>query len=79
MLPIQVPSQSLTQSSGPGTPANAGTPLGSPMRATHRSTEPTIVFDARVVAKKDDGWEDMLETVLLSWIRKAVDEKRSVQ
>ncbi|RDB21737.1 hypothetical protein Hypma_010934 [Hypsizygus marmoreus] len=78
MLPIVVPLQSLTQTSGPGTPANAGTPVGSPVRATYRSTEPTIVFDARVVARKDEGWEDMLETVLLGWMRKAVDERRSV-
>ncbi|KAF5376510.1 hypothetical protein D9615_008689 [Tricholomella constricta] len=77
MLPIYVPSQSLAQASGIGTPANAGTPLGSPIRATHRTAEPPVVFDAKVVAKKDDGWEDMLETVLLKWVRKTVEEKRN--
>ncbi|KAF8057589.1 hypothetical protein FPV67DRAFT_569965 [Lyophyllum atratum] len=78
MLPLHVPSQSLVQASGPGTPLNAGTPLGSPIRATHRTTEPPIVFDAKVVAKKDEGWEDMLELTLLKWLWKAVEEKRSV-
>lgn len=79
MLPIQVPSQTLTQSSGPGTPVNTTALLGSPARPPPRSTEPAILFDARVVAKRDDGWEEMLETVLLGWIKKAVDERRSVR
>lgn len=78
MLPLQVPSQSLVQASGPGTPLNGGTPLGSPVRTTHRTAEPPIVFDARVVAKKEDDWEDMLEAVLIKWLWKAVEEKRNV-
>lgn len=36
-----------------------------------------ITFDARMVAKRDEGWEEMLEGVLLKWVRKVVDEKRS--
>ncbi|GLB42680.1 hypothetical protein LshimejAT787_1201290 [Lyophyllum shimeji] len=79
MLPLHVPSQSLVQTSGPGTPMNGGTPLGSPVRATHRTAEPPVVFDAKVVAKKEDGWEDMLEAVLMKWLWKAVEEKRSVR
>jgi hypothetical protein len=38
--------------------------------------EPPILFDARVVAKKDEGWEDMLEAVLFRWVDKVVDERR---
>jgi len=70
MLPIQVPSQ----------PVASGIGISSPARATRRaaSAEPPIVFDAKVVARKDDGWEDMLESVLLKWVWKVVDERRSV-
>lgn len=60
-----------------GTPT--GTPLSSPSQARFGSKadrEPPIVFDARVVAKKEEGWEDMLEAVLYRWLDKAVDEKR---
>ena len=71
MLPIQV----LTQ------PVVAGAGMTSPARPTRRapSTEPLFVFDAKVVARKDDGWEDMLETVLLKWMWKVVDERRTVR
>ncbi|KAG5651554.1 hypothetical protein H0H81_008264 [Sphagnurus paluster] len=75
MLPIQVPSQSLVQASGTGT-GNA-TPLGSPVRNSHRSTEPPVIFDAKVVAKKEAGWDAMLEAVLVMWVAKVVEEKRS--
>lgn len=75
MLPVLVPPENLPQLGSPGQVS----PLPSPKRATFRSTEPMILFDAKVVARKDDGWEDMLETVLLSWVWKAVDERRRVQ
>lgn len=35
-----------------------------------------VLFDAQVVARKDEGWEDMLERVLLRWMWKAVEERR---
>lgn len=71
MLPVQVPSQ----------PVASGTGISSPARATRRvaSAEPPIVFDAKAVARKEDGWEDMLESVLLKWVWKVVDERRSVR
>ncbi|KAG6833340.1 hypothetical protein H0H87_008516 [Tephrocybe sp. NHM501043] len=50
---------------------------GSPIRASHRTAEPPVFFDAKLVAKKEDGWEDMLEAVLLRWVAKAVEEKRN--
>ena len=85
MLPIQTPSQPLSTSrhsaSNTATPAAAA--AGSspfPMRqsASHPipARELPIVFDSKVVAKKDDGWEDMLENVLFSWVDKVVEEKR---
>lgn len=44
-------------------------------KVDHRRESP-IVFDARVVAKKEEGWEDMLESVLMRWIDKVVEERR---
>lgn len=79
MLPIQVPTQSLVQNSGPG---GSLTPLGSPVRVQRfpsTSTEPPIIFDGRVVARKEDGWEDMLESVLFRWVDKVVEERRSIR
>lgn len=38
--------------------------------------EPSIIFDAKVVAKKEDGWDNMLEDVLFSWMEKVVSERR---
>ncbi|KAG6917395.1 hypothetical protein DXG01_002664 [Tephrocybe rancida] len=73
MLPIQVPPHTV-QVPGIGTPS---TTPSSPMRATHRTTEPPLVFDAKLIAKKENGWEDMLEAVLLQWVAKAVEEKRN--
>ncbi|KAI0262095.1 hypothetical protein BC834DRAFT_1043661 [Gloeopeniophorella convolvens] len=43
--------------------------------ATKFPGEP-IFFDARVVARKEDGWEDMLERVLLRWTSAVVEECR---
>ncbi|KAG6864203.1 hypothetical protein C0991_011579 [Blastosporella zonata] len=73
MLPVQVPSHTV-QGLGVGTPSIIATVPSSPMR---RTSEPPVFFDAKVVAKKEDGWEDMLEAVLLKWVAKAVEEKRN--
>lgn len=81
MLPIVVPHhphphpQSHTQNTG-GTSNN--TPLSSPSSARFPASmfDPPITFDARVVARRDEGWEDMLEGLLLRWVGKAVDERR---
>ncbi|KAG5716584.1 hypothetical protein E4T56_gene16165 [Termitomyces sp. T112] len=79
MLPIQLPSQVLPVP-GVGTLLSKITELSSsPVRSTYRSTEFPLFFDAKVVAKKDDGWENMLEGVLLRWVAKAVEEKRNAQ
>lgn len=37
---------------------------------------PSIEFDAKAVARKDPGWEDMLEPVVHCWVRAVVAEKR---
>ncbi|KAI0065172.1 hypothetical protein BV25DRAFT_1822288 [Artomyces pyxidatus] len=55
-----------------------GTPLQSPSPSTVKfpTNEPPVYFDARVVARKEDGWEQMLENVLERWVRAVVDERR---
>ncbi len=35
-----------------------------------------VMFDAKVVARKDDGWDAMLENVVFRWIGAVVDEER---
>ena len=60
------------------TPGDAPTPLSSPKPQAQRfpTTDPPIVFDAPLVARKDDGWEKMLEALALKWVDCVVDEKR---
>jgi len=72
LLPIRVPTEILTQ---PGTT----TPFASPAKGPNRPTESVIVFDAKLVARKYEGWENMLETLLFHWVRKAVGERRSAR
>lgn len=83
MIPIQVPNQPLSQH--PGSSSVTNTPLSSPAATAQRfalskaDREPPIQFDARIVAKKEEGWEDMLGAVLYRWVDKVVDERRSFQ
>jgi hypothetical protein len=49
----------------------------SPSTPTVNSSETPIFFDARVVARRDDGWEDMLERTLLHWTSAVVEERRN--
>ncbi|KAF9530123.1 hypothetical protein CPB83DRAFT_851602 [Crepidotus variabilis] len=82
LLPISMTSQLLPSgTSRPG--SNANTPATSPSAMMQKFTFPIrpnqttpIIFDAKVVAKKEDGWEDMLENVLFRWMEKVVDERR---
>ncbi|ESK91317.1 hypothetical protein Moror_2780 [Moniliophthora roreri MCA 2997] len=84
MLPIVTPAVPAATGgpnlvNGSTTPASSNTPATSPLPQPRKFTtnEPPIVFDAKIVAKKDDGWEDMLEAVLLRWMWRVVDERRS--
>ena len=36
-----------------------------------------IFFDAREVARRDEGWEDMLERAPFRWTLAVVEERRS--
>lgn len=57
-------------------PSLNGTPTSSSPGIRFPTTEPPILFDASAVARKDNGWENMLETVLLGWAAAVVDERR---
>jgi len=81
MLPIQTPSQPLSTdrqspSSITATPAASPSAMFQTFPRVGPPREPPILFDAKVVAKKEDGWEDMLENVLFSWMERAVTERR---
>jgi hypothetical protein len=74
LLPIQIPSQVLKPSAGFGLPLP---PAPAIQRQSSMSTsDPSIFFDAKLVARKEDGWEDMLNSVLVLWVQKVVEERR---
>ncbi|THU95766.1 hypothetical protein K435DRAFT_819615 [Dendrothele bispora CBS 962.96] len=89
VLPIAPSTSSSSTGSRPGTPklgtgSNANTPLtgntplSSPLPHGQRfnANEPPLLFDAKVVARKDEGWDGMLEAVLVRWMWRVVDERR---
>jgi len=79
MLHIQTPSQPLSRQPI----STSGTPLSSPSAAVQKfqlgkvDRDPPILFDAKVVAKKEEGWEEMLESVLYRWVDKVLEERRT--
>jgi hypothetical protein len=44
---------------------------------TAKSSKMPIFFDTRVAARRDDGWEDMLERTLLPWTSVVVEERHN--
>ncbi|KZV98924.1 hypothetical protein EXIGLDRAFT_746432 [Exidia glandulosa HHB12029] len=52
-------------------------PLVAPGQNPPPGPEPPIVFDARVVARRDAGWEETLERVVRRWVDAVVAEKRA--
>ncbi|KAI0922456.1 hypothetical protein AcW1_003271 [Taiwanofungus camphoratus] len=79
LLPIVAPAKS-DSLKGSITPSNSSTPLASPsasmMRFPSTSNEESIEFNAPLVARLDNGWEDILETVVLKWVDVVVEERR---
>ncbi|KAG6372064.1 hypothetical protein JVT61DRAFT_8772 [Boletus reticuloceps] len=57
-------------------PADAP-PSPTPVKIRSATAESPLMFDPRLVARKDHGWETMLETVVLRWVKAVVDETRS--
>lgn len=80
MLPIISPATPDVPTSKPtataAVAAEAAAP-SSPSTPTGKSSEIPIFFDARVVARRDEGWEDMLERTLLRWTSVVVEERRN--
>jgi hypothetical protein len=73
MLPIISPAS-------PDVPTLKPNPTGDALPSSPSSSkfsEPPIFFDAREVARRDDGWEDMLERILFRWTLAVVEERRS--
>ncbi|KAJ7207991.1 hypothetical protein GGX14DRAFT_634739 [Mycena pura] len=69
LLPIVAPSQ-------PGTDT-ASTPLSSPVSPQRfNAQQPPVMFDAKAIARKDPGWDDLLETTVHRWVQRVVAEKR---
>lgn len=48
---------------------------GSP--TLHKFPEPPIHFDPKVVAKRGEGWQGMLQMVLVRWAEKVIEETRA--
>ncbi|KAI0821750.1 hypothetical protein BC628DRAFT_1328727 [Trametes gibbosa] len=82
-IPIVLPNSKRPKDAGtPGTrtPADGNTPLPSPSVSAvsfpGTVAEETIVFDATLVARLEDGWEHTLERVVFRWMDAVVGEKR---
>ncbi|KIJ67165.1 hypothetical protein HYDPIDRAFT_173830 [Hydnomerulius pinastri MD-312] len=52
------------------------TPTSSPAKTRFATSESPLMFDPRLVARKDDGWNTMLEAALLRWVTALVEETR---
>ncbi|KAJ6524428.1 hypothetical protein DFH09DRAFT_1096115 [Mycena vulgaris] len=74
LLPIVAPAQP-----GSSTP-NSSTPLNSPAPAAaaqrFNPDQPPVIFDAKAVARKDPGWDEILEGLILRWVQRVVAERR---
>ncbi|KAH0835591.1 hypothetical protein J3R83DRAFT_9316 [Lanmaoa asiatica] len=55
---------------------SADVPSPSLVKIRSTTAEAPLIFDPRLVARKDDGWETMLETVVLRWVKAVVEETR---
>ncbi|KAL0948317.1 hypothetical protein HGRIS_010907 [Hohenbuehelia grisea] len=67
LLPMHIP---LRKDNSGGQPQS---PRGSRFQ---EPKEPPILFDTKLIARREVGWEDMLETALLRWVSKVVEERR---
>lgn len=77
-----LPSLSSVVSGESLTPSAPVTPTGTPSPVRTKfgggtNDVPLIGFDAKLVARRDEGWDTMLETVVLCWMRAVVDERRN--
>ncbi|KZT20686.1 hypothetical protein NEOLEDRAFT_1151159 [Neolentinus lepideus HHB14362 ss-1] len=75
-LPIQILPK-------PGVPLNLNvTPTPSPqpspsaLKTKFSAAEMPFTFDTRTIARKDEGWEEMLETAVVKWANAVAEEQR---
>ncbi len=78
LLPVQIPSQVIKPSLGFGASSLPSAPTIA-RKSSSTVAEPSVFFDAKLVARKENNWEEMLKSVLVLWIQKAVDERRLYQ
>jgi hypothetical protein len=79
MLPVITPPVPASTHGTHGAQGTQGTPATSPHPAGPQKfsvPEVPIYFDALLVARRDEGWEDMLESAVSRWVQALVDEKR---
>ncbi|KAI6008915.1 hypothetical protein F5J12DRAFT_826596 [Pisolithus orientalis] len=87
LLPLIIPSapgrpDHMTPSSSParnaspgrGIPSSPSTPTAQRIRFS--TNETPIHFDPRLVARREEGWESMLEVTLVRWVTAVVEERR---
>jgi len=48
----------------------------SPLINKSSSDPPFILFDAKTVARREDGWDTMLEGAVMRWVEEVVNDKR---
>jgi len=77
MLPIISPALPDVPTMPPSQMCRTSAVPAAPSPSTSKCSESPIFFDARVVARRDDGWEDMLERTLLCWTSAVVEERRT--
>jgi hypothetical protein len=76
LIPLVTPAAPAAPS-GPGSAiVSAATPPPSARARSFRTPELPVYFDALQVARRDAGWEDVLEAALLRWVQAVVDEAR---
>ncbi|KAJ7235099.1 hypothetical protein B0H12DRAFT_1142127 [Mycena haematopus] len=74
LLPIVAPAQPGATTPNSNTPLNSPSALPVPQR--FNPEQPPVIFDAKAVARKDPGWEDILENAMLRWVQRVVAERR---
>lgn len=76
MLPIITPSQPVMGGRSPGMTTSA---LPSPLAQKFSAPETPMFFDALLVARCDEGWEDMLFAVVKRWAQAVAEERRGTR
>ncbi|KAF8198375.1 hypothetical protein K438DRAFT_1824288 [Mycena galopus ATCC 62051] len=74
LLPIVAPVQPGTATPNSNTPLNS--PAAAPVPQRFNPEQPPVIFDAKVVARRDPGWDVILENTMLRWVQRVVAERR---